>query len=169
MGNKEMVIVIINLSNAIIFITMNYFYIVIAILAGAIFALQPAVNENVARSLNSPIQAALTSFSVGTILLLIINFSLGLTLPSITKLQEISWWLWLSGGVIGVFVVTVAIIIQPKIGAGGWVAWYVFGQLSMSILIDNYGWLGLEIHPINLMRSIGVFLLAIGAVLIARY
>ena len=148
---------------------MNHIYIIVAILAGVIFALQPALNENVARSLSSPIQAALISFSVGTILLLIINFSLGITFPSITKLQTIPWWLWLSGGAIGVFVVTGAIIIQPKIGAGAWVAWYVFGQLSMSVLIDNYGWLGLEIHPINLMRTIGVFLLAIGAILIARY
>lgn len=148
---------------------MNYIYIAVAIFAGAIFALQPALNENVARNLSSPIQAALISFSVGTIFLLIINFSLGLTFPSITKLQTIPWWLWLSGGAIGVVVVTAAIIIQPKIGAGAWVAWYVFGQLSMSVLMDDNGWLGLEIHPINLMRSIGVFLLVIGAILIARY
>lgn len=148
---------------------MNYVYIAVAVLAGVVFALQPAINENVARSLNSAIQGSLISFSVGTILLIIINVALGLKLPSFDKLQAIPWWLWFSGGAIGVFVVTTAIIIQPKIGAGGWVACYVFGQLTMSVLLDNYGLLGLEIHPINLMRSLGIFFLGIGAILIARY
>ncbi len=148
---------------------MNYIYILIAVLAGAIFALQPAINANVARSLNSPIQASLISFSVGTIFLFIINIALGIKIPSTDRLMAIPWWLWLSGGTIGAFIVTAAIVIQPKIGAGGWVACYVFGQLTMSILLDHYGLLGLEVHSINIMRSLGVFFLAAGAILVARF
>ena len=148
---------------------MYYLYVAIAILAGGFFALQPSINSNLARNLHSPLLASLISFSVGTILLLIINLAIGIKLPSINKLQAIPWWLWISGGAIGAFMVTMAIVIQPQIGAAAWVACYVFGQLTMSILIDNYGMLNLDIRPINLMRLIGMFCLAIGAILIARY
>ena len=148
---------------------MYYLYIAVAIFAGGIFALQPSINGNLARSLNSPLLASLISFLFGTILLIVVNLALGVKLPSTNKLIAVPWWLWLSGGAIGAFVVTVAIIIQPKVGAGVWVACYIFGQLTMSVLIDNYGLLDLEIRPINLMRSIGMFCLAIGAILIARY
>jgi len=148
---------------------MNLIYVVVAVLAGVMFAVQPAVNENVGRSLNHPIQAAFVSFLVGTIILLILNFALGLELPSTEKLVAIPKWLWLSGGAIGAVVVTAAIAIQIKIGAGVWISCFVFGQLVMSMLIDNYGWLGLPIHPINPMRAIGAFLLAIGAILVAVY
>ncbi|MEM8832208.1 MAG: DMT family transporter [Cyanobacteria bacterium P01_G01_bin.19] len=148
---------------------MNYIYILVAIFAGSIFALQPAINENVARSLNSPIQASLISFSVGTLILFVINIALGIKIPATDKLLAIPWWLWLSGGAIGAFVVTAAIMIQPKIGAGSWVACYVFGQLTMSVLMDRYGLLGLEVHPISVMRSLGVFFLVLGAILVARF
>ena len=148
---------------------MQLVYIIISIVAGVVFALQPAVNDNVARALNRPIQASLISFVVGTVLLLIVNLAMGAKIPSTDKLSTISWWLWLAGGAIGAFAVTAALIIQPKIGAGAWISCFIFGQLVMSILLDNFGWLGLETHPINLMRSLGAFLLAIGAILVAHY
>ena len=148
---------------------MNAIYIFVAILAGIVFAVQPAVNENVGRYLNHPIQASFISFLVGTLILLVVNFALGLKFPSTEKLTTIPWWLWFTGGAIGAFVVTVALTIQPKIGAGVWISCFIFGQLVMSILLDNYGWLGLAIHPINPMRSLGAFLLALGAILVAFY
>ena len=148
---------------------MNFVGITVAILAGIVFAIQPAINQNVGRSLNHPIQASFLSFLVGTLLLLLINFALGLKLPPTAKLVSIPWWLWLSGGAIGAFVVTAALTIQPKVGAGVWISCFIFGQLVMSIAIDNYGWLGLSIHPINPMRSLGAFLLAIGAILVAYF
>lgn len=148
---------------------MNYFYFLIAILAGAIFALQPPLNASIARTLNNPLLAALVSFSVGTIVLLIINLIIGIKFPPVTKLQTLPWWVWLSGGTIGAFVVSTVIVIQPKIGAASWVACYVFGQLVMSVLIDNYGLLNSSIHPVDFARLLGVFFLAIGAILIACY
>ena len=119
---------------------MNLIYIIVAIIAGLMFAVQPTINENVGRSLNHPIQASFISFLVGTLLLLIINFALGLKLPTVDRLVTVPWWLWLAGGAIGAFVVTVALTIQPKIGAGVWISCFICGQLVMSIILDNY-WL----------------------------
>lgn len=148
---------------------MNTLYILVAILAGVMFASQPAINENLGRSLNHPIQASFVSFAVGTLLLLIINFAFGIKFPAVDELTAVSWWLWLAGGAIGAFVVTIALVIQPKIGAGVWISCFIFGQLVMSVLLDNYGWLGLAVHPINPMRLLGAFLLALGSILVAYY
>ncbi|MEO1670396.1 MAG: DMT family transporter [Cyanobacteria bacterium J06631_2] len=148
---------------------MNFVYILVAILAGIVFAIQPVINDNVARNLGNPLQAALISFFVGTVVLLVLSLLMGTKIPSIDKLSAIPWWLYLAGGTIGAFVVTAALIIQPKIGAGVWVSGYVFGQLTMSILLDNFGLLGLEVHPISFMRGLGAFLLVVGAILVANY
>ena len=148
---------------------MNLVYIIVAVIAGMLFAIQPVINSNVARILNRPIQASLISFFVGTVVLLIVNLFFGIKIPSTDKLLAVPWWLYLSGGAIGAFFVTAALIIQPQIGAGGWISGYVFGQLAMSIVLDHYGWLGLPTHPINLMRGLGAFLLVVGAILVANY
>ena len=148
---------------------MNTLYILVAILAGVMFAIQPTINENVGRALNHPIQASFVSFAVGTLLLLVINFAFGIKFPAVDKLTSVSWWFWLAGGAIGAFVVTVALTIQPKIGAGVWISCFIFGQLVMSVLMDNFGWLGLAVHPINPMRLLGVFMLALGGILVAYY
>ena len=148
---------------------MQFTYIFFAILAGVAFAIQPSVNGKVAQSLNYPLQAALVSFTVGALLLAIINLVSGKGLPSLERLLTIPWWLWLGGGAIGAFVVTAALVIQPKIGAGNWIAGYLCGQLLMSMLLDHFGWLGLETHPISLVRSLGAGLLVLGAILIAYY
>ena len=76
-------------------------------------------------SVGRPIQASLISFVVGTVLLLIVNLAMGVKIPSIDKLSTIPWWLWLAGGAIGAFVVTVALMIQPKIGAGAWISCFI--------------------------------------------
>ncbi|WP_036477408.1 DMT family transporter [Myxosarcina sp. GI1] len=148
---------------------MQFIYVICAIFAGVAFAIQPSVNGKVAQSLNYPLQAAFVSFAVGTILLAGINLLLNSKLPSVERLFSIPWWLWLGGGAIGAFVVTAALVIQPQIGAGRWISYYLFGQLVMSMLLDHFGWLGLEVHPIGWMRSLGVFLLVLGTILIANY
>ena len=54
------------------------------------------------------------------------------------------------------------------LGAGGVVAATIAGQLTMSVLIDQFGWLGLDKDPISAMKVIGVVLLAAGTLLVIR-
>lgn len=148
---------------------MQFIYIICAILAGVAFAIQPSVNGKVAQSLNHPLQAALVSFAIGTLVLIFLNLVLRKGLPALERFSTIPWWLWLGGGAIGAFVVTAALVIQPKIGAGRWISCYLCGQLLMSMILDHFGWFGLETHPIGFMRSLGAGLLILGAILIAYY
>ena len=54
------------------------------------------------------------------------------------------------------------------LGAGGIVAATVAGQLTMSVIIDQFGLLGIDKDPINAMKAIGVALLAVGTLLVVR-
>jgi len=44
----------------------------------------------------------------------------------------------------------------------------IAGQLSMSVVVDHFGWLGVERQEITLVRVIGIALLALGVLLIVR-
>ena len=71
-------------------------------------------------------------------------------------------WYYLIGGVLGAAYVTTVLLTVRTLGAGGVTAATVAGQLTMSVVIDRLGFLGLEETPITLTRVIGVLLLFAG-------
>ena len=54
------------------------------------------------------------------------------------------------------------------LGAGGVTAATIAGQLTMSVVVDQFGWLGVEKDPIALAKVVGLVLLAAGTFLIVR-
>ena len=77
-------------------------------------------------------------------------------------------WYYLIGGLLGAAYVTTVLVTVRTLGAGGVTAATVAGQLTMSVVIDRLGVLGLEETPITLGRVIGVVLLFAGTVLVMR-
>src|SRR5215207_9079012 len=53
-------------------------------------------------------------------------------------------------------------------GLGGVTAATIAGQLTLAVVIDRLGWLGVEQKPITVARILGVLLLAAGVTLIVR-
>jgi transporter family-2 protein len=49
------------------------------------------------------------------------------------------------------------------------VALVVAGQMLASLLLDHFGWLGYDLHPMNLWRLAGVILLVAGVVMIRMF
>lgn len=49
-------------------------------------------------------------------------------------------------------------------GTGAVIIIALFGQLTFSALIDNYGWLGAIQHPVSREQIIGLTLMLIGIV-----
>jgi bacterial/archaeal transporter family-2 protein len=43
---------------------------------------------------------------------------------------------------------------------------FIAGQLACSLVLDQNGWLGVPVHPIDLPRALGVLCLVAGVVLI---
>jgi bacterial/archaeal transporter family-2 protein len=132
---------------------------------GALIALQAPINSGLGK-VTGTMPAAAVSFTVGTLLLVGIVVVSG-EAGNVSRAFDVKWY-YLVGGVLGAAYVTTVLLTVRTLGAGGVTAATVAGQLTMSVVIDRLGFLGLEETPITLTRMIGVVLLFIGTVLVIR-
>ena len=134
-------------------------------MVGSLIALQAPINSGLGKATGT-MPAAAISFLVGTALLLGIVLVSG-EIGSLAKATDVKWY-YLIGGLLGAAYVTTVLLTVRTLGAGGVTAATVAGQLTMSVVIDRLGFLGLEETPITLTRVIGVLLLFAGTVLVIR-
>ena len=95
------------------------------------------------------------------------HIRLGRGFGQIGEIGGLSWY-YLIGGLLGAVYVTTVLISVRTLGAGGVTAATIAGQLSMSVLLDQLGILGLAQRQLTPGRVIGVALLAAGVFLIVR-
>lgn len=81
--------------------------------------------------------------------------------------RSLSWYMFLSGG-FGVVLYLTLNQTMPRLGATTALALIIIGQLTMGILIDQFGWFGVAVRPVDLMRLLGTGLLIAGGYLIVR-
>lgn len=141
--------------------------VVLTALVGGLIALQAPINSTLGRSVGT-FQAAFVSFALGTVLLLGIAVLAKGGLGQIGEARSGLAWYYLSGGVLGAAYVTTVLVTVRSLGAGGVTAATIAGQLSMSVAVDHYGWLGVTRQPVTLAKVAGIVLLALGVWLIVR-
>jgi bacterial/archaeal transporter family-2 protein len=132
---------------------------------GGLIAAQPAVNAGLGKETGS-LAAALVSFAIGTLLLAGIVVVAG-EAGGLSGMFDVRWY-YLLGGALGAAYVYTALKTVGTIGAGGVAAATITGQLTLSVIIDRLGILGLEQQPIDVSRVAGVALLLAGTALIVR-
>ncbi len=132
---------------------------------GALIALQAPINGGLGRSVGT-FQAAFLSFAIGTVLLLAIALVAG-GVGSLSAATE-RGPAYLLGGVLGAAYVTTVLVTVRTLGAGGVTAATIAGQLTMSLVVDQLGLLGVERQAITTVKVLGVVLLALGVLLIVR-
>lgn len=139
-------------------------------IAGSAVAMQPAFNGQLAQLLNSPLRAALVSFSAGLLILavLVCGMAFRTGLPTGRELARVPLHLWFIGGSLGAFFVAVSAWSAPRIGVGAFFATLIAAQLIAAIIIDHYGLIGLDVRPVSLLRIAGAALLVVGAILVTR-
>lgn len=146
---------------------MFYLYILLTVVAGVAVTLQVGVNNALRQSLNSPVFAALFSFAVGTLGLLVYVVATRANWPSMETISKVPAWAWV-GGVLGACYVVTAIIVAPKLGAASLISIIVATQLCTSLFLDHFGLVGFAQQSINMWRVAGALLLIAGVTLIVR-
>ena len=131
---------------------------------GIAMAFQTAINSQLREYLYSPLQAALFSFLVGTIVLAILVFFQQVEKPNLSTLLNIPWYLWI-GGSLGVYAISMSIYSAPKLSLLTLSGVIIFGQMVTSMLIDHFGFLGTEKVSINWQRLLGSVVIFIGVLL----
>ncbi|MFM2478581.1 DMT family transporter [Celerinatantimonas sp. MCCC 1A17872] len=136
---------------------MTIIMIFIAIIGGALLSVQAAINGQLGSKVGV-FRCAFLTFSVGALIsaLLIFYFE---PAQSMTLLNVPKWQLL--GALCGVPYIVIMAFAVPRIGTAVSTVAVIFGQLLMSLLIDNFGWLGNESLPFSLNRLLAVIALAI--------
>ena len=142
------------------------FAIVVALMSGALAALQAPTNAMLSRAVNSPLNAALVSFAVGTAALLVLALAFGVR-PNHTAMRELPWYAW-AGGLYGAFFVTAAAFAAPRMGIAYFIAVLIAGQLAMALVIDHAGAFGLARQAATPTRIAGMLLILSGVLLVRR-
>ena len=140
--------------------------ILLVFVAGAMVALQAPTNSMLARAGGSPILAALISFTVGTIALLVVWLMSG-NRPGTAVFAGLPWYAWI-GGLYGAVFVAVAAYAAPIIGLATLITVGIAGQIAMALWMDHIGALGLPRDPVNFGRLAGAFLVLAGVILVRR-
>lgn len=78
------------------------------------------------------------------------------------------WWAPL-GGLVGAFAVVAGLVFVNQVGAGAFAGLTITASILMSLVIDKFGWFGMEVHPLNIWRMLGAALMVGGITLIAKF
>jgi transporter family-2 protein len=134
-------------------------------LAGIGLAIQPPTNASLARASGSVALAALISFAVGTVTLLgaWAFFDRG----DAAGLRAAPWWGWL-GGFYGAFFVAAFAFSAPRIGLATALTLAIASQVMTAIILDHFGFLGLQQLPISWTKAAGAGLLLAGVWLVRQ-
>lgn len=139
----------------------------LGIASGFGLTLQIGMNSKLRTVLQNANTAALISFLVGTLGLIVLLVVTRAPVPARDTLAAVPWWAWF-GGLMGAFYVAISTVVASQLGTASLLGLALAGQLAMSLVVDHFGWLGLPQHPITLTRLAGVALLGVGVWLIAR-
>ena len=140
--------------------------ILLVFIAGAMVSIQAPTNAMLAKAGGSPVLAALISFTVGTISLLVVWLFSG-NRPGTAEFAGLPWYAWI-GGLYGAVFVAVAAYAAPKIGVASLITIGIAGQIAMALWLDHIGAMGLTREPINFGRVAGALLVLAGVVLVRR-
>jgi len=146
---------------------MVYLLLIIAVVIGSLMPIQASINAQLTRILNNPFLGAFISFCMGTLALFIMGLLQGNFFTDLKRLTLASPYHFL-GGIFGALFVGSSIVLIPKLGATTLMASFVTGQLLMSLIVDHFGWFGVNVQPIGMQRTVGVMLLFTGLLLIVK-
>lgn len=133
-----------------------------AVVTGCLMASIGAIYARLGSLIGSPVQASTVSFIIATTVMLLFCFFSG-KVKNISKAfdRRHPWWMWL-GGICGAITVYGNAWLIPKIGAGLFIMLLLIGQLSLSLLMEQRGWLGAPQKKITPIQIIGILLMLCG-------
>lgn len=146
----------------------TYLYLLIALLAGSMMPTQAATNNKMAAFVISPVLAAFVSFVVGTVALLAYILLTGIPLANLSGVKDAPAIAW-AGGFLGAFFVAAAVTLVPRLGVAMTFSLIIAGQMIVTLIIDHFGLLGVDVKPISWARIAGILLITGGVVLIRRF
>jgi bacterial/archaeal transporter family-2 protein len=140
--------------------------VVVAAVVGGVVVTQGPLNSQLARSvggLEATVVALAISFTT-VLAAVVITGGVG----GLRNIGDAPWYAVIGGGLAGALFLGSLVWTVRALGVGGVTAVTIGAQLGIAIVIDHYGWLGVDRSPVTVAKVAGVVLLAIGTWLVIR-
>jgi transporter family-2 protein len=138
--------------------------LVVALVIGAVVALQGPLNSHLARSTGG-LPATTIALGLSFVSLLAVTAVAG-QLGGFADIGRAPAYAIIGGGLVGAIYVGSIVWTVRALGVGGLSAATLAGQFAAALVIDHFGWLGVDRAPITTAKLAGVALLAAGTYLI---
>jgi transporter family-2 protein len=145
---------------------MEAFAIPFLLFVGSLLAVQAAANVQLSGAVGSPFGASTLQLGIGAGVLFALALPAG-ALGALGVVDHAQAW-HLIGGVGSAVYITAGILLFPRLGAVVSVGLFIVGQMLASVLLDGFGWLGVDRQPIGVADIAGTALVLAAALLIVR-
>jgi bacterial/archaeal transporter family-2 protein len=140
----------------------------VILVAGALQAWGPPMNNALKNALVNPWLASLVSFLPIIAFLGVVWLCVPRPMPVAGSLSQMPWWAPL-GGLVGAFAVVAGLLFVGRVGAGAFAGLTITANILMSLLIDKFGLFGMETHALTVGRMVGGALMVAGILLISSF
>lgn len=146
---------------------VNSVLTLVAVALGMLLTAQAGINSQLRTALGHPLVAAIVSFVIGTMGLLVASVLVRVKWPPLQQAAHVPWWGWI-GGLFGAAYIAASVVLAPRLGAAVLIASIVAGQFFAALVMDQFGLLGFPRQAITPTRIAGAVLLFAGVYLIQR-
>src|SRR5215208_4880466 len=128
--------------------------------------MQAPLNSQLARYVGG-LEAGAVALGISFTSVLMLSVVTG-GIGGVRNIGEAPWYVAIGGGLAGAIFIASIVWTVRVLGVGGLTAVTIAGQLGVAMVIDHFGWLGVEKSPIKVAKILGVALLALGTWLVIR-
>lgn len=129
-------------------------------IAGSAMAIQGTMNSVLGKIIGIW-ESTLMVHIIGLVTVVAVIVIMGNGFQGLGKLGQAPWYVYL-GGILNVLIIFGVVKAMPKIGVGNATTGIIFAQILTAVLIDKFGFLGVEKIPFRWLDILGIGLLAIG-------
>lgn len=138
--------------------------LLIASISGVAITLQGQFMGLLDRTLGTRESVFVTYGSGGLLITLLMLANRGGNLRAASGLP----WYAYTTGVLGLLIVGTIGYVVPRLGVARAFTLIVGAQFLMAALIDQFGWFGAAVRPIDLTRGLGLLIMMVGVWLVVR-
>ena len=136
----------------------------LALVIGALIPAQAAANAALSRAVGGIAFSSLVLFGVALMTVSIFALVTHPSAPNMSSFAAAPAFGYVGGLIVASYVLAITYL-APRLGVGTAIAFVVTGQILSSALIDHYGLLNSNVHPLDARRLLGIVLLIAGAFL----
>lgn len=147
---------------------VNWLIYVLSALAGAANPAQAGANAALKKSLGPVLPATMWVYFSGLIGVAILQLFAREGWPTAGKIVATPWWAW-TGGLLSIGATLAGAAFASRLGSGVFTGISVTSAIVVSVVLDNFGWVGFKQHHASWPRLAGCALMITGLWMVSRF